>query len=125
MREKNTRESDLTTIATLAAASLLFYFVFHKPFLVILAFALLLIGLFFEKAAALISSAWLKFSLVLGKINTRVLLGLVYFLFLTPLALVFRLFNRGSLGLANEPGAKTYFRELDHPFVPADFDKTW
>lgn len=125
MRGQNTREKDLETMATLAMAALLFSFVFHKTFLAVSAFGLLIIGLFFKKAAAGLSAAWLNFSLVIGHFNTRLLLGLVYYLFLTPLAFVFRIFNRDPLGTVWGPGAKTYFHENEHQFLPADFEKTW
>lgn len=125
MHGQNAREKDMETIATLAAAALLFYFIFHKAFLVVLAFGLLLIGLLFKKAAAVICAGWLKFSLVLGHFNTRLLLGLVYYSVLTPLALIFRIFNPDPLDTAIKPGARTYFHELEHQFVPADLEKTW
>lgn len=125
MRGQNPREKDLETIAALAAAALLLYFVFHKAFLAVLAFGLLLTGLFSRKAAAALCSGWLKFSVVLGEINSRLLLGLVYYFILTPLAYIYRFFNRDPLETARRPGAKSYFHELEHQFVPADLERTW
>ncbi len=44
----------------------------------------------------------------LGWINTRIVLGLVYFLLLTPMALVMRCFRRDALRLSFDPSLKSY-----------------
>src|SRR5205807_7588606 len=40
---------------------------------------------------------WLKFGAVMGWINTRILLFAIFFLVLTPLSLLLRLFRRDAL----------------------------
>lgn len=52
--------------------------------------------------------AWIKLGNLLGRINTKILLTLIYFLFLVPYALVLRLFGRQVLRLKFEADAKTY-----------------
>jgi len=125
MARNSQRLKDIKTLALLAAVSLAFYPVFRKPALLLLALGLLVTGLLFEKAAARLASAWLGFSAVLGEINTKIVLGAVYLLLLTPLALIFRLFNGNALLAKADPAAKTYFTGGRRLFAPADLEKTW
>ncbi len=52
--------------------------------------------------------AWMKFALVLGSINSRILLGLVFVIAFVPLALLFRLTGRDVLARSFDPAAPTY-----------------
>ncbi|MBT4936735.1 hypothetical protein HON22_02355 [Candidatus Peregrinibacteria bacterium] len=46
---------------------------------------------------ATIKSYWLKFAHTLGFINTKILLTLVFFLVITPIGLIMRLFGKDFL----------------------------
>jgi hypothetical protein len=54
----------------------------------------LLLGLLATRVLAPVHRVWMKFADVLGWINTRILLVLVYYLVVTPTGLVMRLFGR-------------------------------
>jgi len=125
MKTKVTREKALETLAVLAAASLLLFFIFKRPAFAVLATALLVLALAFRSAAAVVAGWWLKFSEVLGRFNTALLLGLVYFLVLTPMALLFRLLTGRAKYLKFDPAAQSYFRERNRVFTPADLEKPW
>lgn len=125
MKTKVTREKALETLAVLAAASLLLFFIFKRPAFAVLAAAFLVLALAFRGAAAVVAGWWLKFSEVLGRFNTALLLGLVYFLVLTPMALLFRLFTGRARYLKFDPAATSYFRERNRAFTPADLEKPW
>ncbi len=61
--------------------------------------------------------AWIKIGLVLGWINTRIVLGAVFFLIFTPVALVMRLVGRDAIQRRLDPEAPTYripSRQPDH-----------
>jgi hypothetical protein len=65
--------------------------------LVGLALALLLVGLFAPAAARRFHSFWMRAAAVLGHVNSRVLLTLMYYLVFTPYGLASRLFGRDPL----------------------------
>ena len=44
---------------------------------------------------------WFKFGLLLGKIISPIVLGVIFFLIITPIALLMRLFGRDELQLKN------------------------
>jgi hypothetical protein len=51
---------------------------------------------------------WMKLGGVLGWVNTRVLLGLFYFLAITPVALVLKVLGKDAMRRRMDPSATTY-----------------
>lgn len=54
-------------------------------------------GLFVPPAARAFHTAWMKFAALLGHVNSRVLLTLMYYLVMTPYGIVTRLLGRDPL----------------------------
>ena len=67
---------------------------------------------------------WFKMAELLGWFNSRVLLSLVYFIFLTPLAVAFRLFGNDPLRLRNIPSDSMYVKR-EHTFKRDDLVNPW
>ena len=59
--------------------------------------ALIVAGLFVPPAARAFHTAWMKFAVLLGHVNSRVLLTLFYYLAVTPYGFVTRLVGRDPL----------------------------
>ena len=59
--------------------------------------ALVVAGLFVPPAARAFHTAWMRLAVVLGHVNSRVLLTLVYYLGVTPYGVVTRLVGRDPL----------------------------
>lgn len=55
-------------------------------------------------------AVWMKLAFLLGWVNTRILLSLIFFLMITPVGLVTRLFGRDALNLRFDRKATTYWR---------------
>ena len=66
---------------------------------------------------------WLKIGLVLSYIVPNILLSLVFFLFLLPLALVSKLFTKDPLMLSGN--RESYFVDVSKEYDPESFKKTW
>lgn len=62
----------------------------------------LLGGLVFQPMLRPVFSVWMKIASALGWFNTRLLLGMVYYLMFTPLRFVQRLAGRDALRLARQ-----------------------
>ena len=56
-----------------------------------------------------LNQAWAKFGLLLGQVFNPILLGVVFFLVVTPIAVVLRLLGKDSLHLKSKPDLKTYW----------------
>jgi hypothetical protein len=62
---------------------------------------------------------WMKFAFVLGWINTRLILGIFFFLILTPIGVIMRIFGKDLLDERLDKNAKSYWLKRE----PAPFDR--
>ena len=71
-----------------------------------------------------IVKGWFKIAEVLGAINGRILLSIIFFLFLFPIAVLSRMGRKNPLGLKSESG-ESAFTERNHLYTPKDLDQVW
>lgn len=129
MKQQNSKEIVLTIVVGLLA----FFFIF-KPKgllltptfqgLLIAALVIGVLGVFSNFFADKIAWVWLKFAEVLGRINSTVLLSLIFFIFLTPIALLMKIFKKEDALKLKKPGASAY-DERNHTYVKKDLENTW
>ena len=115
----------LETMGILAAASIFFGLVFRLRGLFSFALAFLVMGLLAKGPAKQVARGWLKFAEVVGGINSRIILTLLFYLFLTPLAFVFRMTHGDFLRLNREERAASYFTVRKHRYGPKDLTNPW
>ena len=86
--------------------------------------AFLVVGLAFPPAVKPVFRLWMKLARALGWLNTRLLLGLVFYLVFTPVALVFRVFRVDMLDRKIEPERKSYWHpRQSQDLKPEDYDR--
>lgn len=78
-------------------------------FFLFLSFSFLILGLLNSSLLTPINKAWIKFGEILGKIIAPIVMSLVYFVILTPISLVVRLFGKDLLGLNFSKKTQTYW----------------
>jgi len=88
------------------------------PYVLGLAALFLLLGLVAPTLLRPLERAWMKLAHVLGTIMTFVVLTLTYYLVLTPLGLLMRVFGKRPLDLPFEPDRPSYWVPVD-PDGPA------
>lgn len=117
------KELDTLSILSLffmVLASLTRHFIY-----IYVAMGLLIIALFIRPLAKKITQGWLAFSELLGIFNSRIILTIIFYLCLTPLALVFRFYNKNALFIASSKNETSNFLERNHVFVKEDLEKMW
>jgi polyferredoxin len=120
------RLETIKTLNILALAALVFSFIFGAAWLTWLAALLLLAAASDNAAGRAIASGWLKFAVRLGHFNTRVLLFLIYWLVLTPVAIVYRLFNRAAADhFRKDPGGSLFADIPAGACSKESFEKPW
>ena len=62
-----------------------------------------------------LNRVWTKFGLLLHKVTTPLILGLMFYLVVTPTALILRLFGKDLLRLHGDPEAASYWIERQPP----------
>jgi hypothetical protein len=63
---------------------------------------------------------WMRFAYVLGWINTRVLLGIFFYLVLTPVGLVLRMMGKDLLDSKVDRQAVTYWKKREGSRTPPE-----
>jgi hypothetical protein len=72
-------------------------------------------GLLFPSVLRVPHRLWMQFAGVLGWVNTRVLLSLFFFVVLTPVGLIMRLFGRDPLARRMSKESVTYWEKREGP----------
>ena len=124
-KEKSPDHNALETMAVLAFAAMAVGLFFKITALLYIALCLLFIGIFIKGFSIFIAGAWLKFSKILGGISTRVVLTVIYYVFLTPIAFMYKLFHRDFISLKRHAPGITYWNERNYNYIPKDFENPW
>lgn len=111
------------TILVIVTGLLALAWIFDIPILGRISLAIGAISVFIPAAARAIEWGWLKLALALGWINSRILLSVIYFAFLLPIAWVSRLFTKDPLALKNKRAS--LFVTRDHLYTGKDLENIW
>ncbi len=74
----------------------------------ILGSLLVILGAVAPQSLKQVYGGWMKVGHVLGSINTRIILGIIYYLLITPMGLVMRLMGKDPMHRALTQGTDTY-----------------
>ena len=72
-------------------------------------------GLFFPASIRSIYVVWMKFALLISKVSTPVILGVVFLALIFPVALIFRVIRSDSMKRKFEGESQTYRVESEKP----------
>ena len=112
------------TVLVITVGFLVLYFVFKKVVFLDAALIVGLIGVFSFYLSEKIDLVWGWLSRVMGTVSNTVLLTVVFFLVLTPMALIRRL--RGKDGLRRfDATATSNFSRREQVFEKKDLENTW
>jgi hypothetical protein len=98
------------------------YLLFHKTWLLLPAIVALF-GFMIPRLGKAIHQGWMKLAMIMGWINGRILLTIIFFLLLTPLAFLARLFSKSAFYKLGD--RKTGFIQRQHRYQKEDFDQLW
>ena len=96
----------------------------HYPYFLIPGVVLMVSGAMFPRALRNIYIAWMAVAVVLGFVMAHVILTVFFFLVITPIGLVARLFGKDFLGLKLDRQAATYWiRREQKSKTPANYEQ--
>jgi|TARA_B110000305_G_C19257948_1_gene548056 predicted membrane protein len=100
-----------------------FFLIFLEPIIrdaqlrywsLVISLIFMILGLINSKLLTLLNKIWYKFGLFLGKIVSPFVMGLIFFLVVTPTSLLLKLFNKDILNKnKNKKKTKSYWIEKD------------
>ena len=80
----------------------------------IISIVFLILGLLNSKILFPLNKIWFKFGILLGKIISPLIMGLIFFVVVTPIGLLMRLFNKDLINLKFNK-SKSYWIEKNEP----------
>jgi hypothetical protein len=117
------KDTSRTTILIISMGFLLLFILFSWRWALYISFIVGIIGVFSQVISSKIEWGWMKMSIFLGYIIPNILLTLVFFLFLFPISLLYKLSRKDPLMLSRN--YKTYFISIDKVPDKKDLEKTW
>ncbi len=81
----------------------------------IISFLFLFLGLLNSKILTPLNKLWFRFGLFLGKIISPIIMGVIFFLVVTPIGLLMRFFGKDVLNLKLNKKKSSYWIEKDGP----------
>ena len=84
-----------------------------RIWLVIISMVFLILGLMNSKLLTPLNKLWFKFGMILGAIFVPVVMGVVFFLVVTPIGLVMKIMGRDLLNKKYDKKKRTYWIKRD------------
>lgn len=119
------KESNPTqTVLTITVGFLVIYAFTKIPGFFYTSLIVGILGLLSNYLARKIDYLWMKLTWLLSLIMPNVILSVVFFIFLVPIAFLSRLFQKeDQLHLKNN--STTLFKTVNRTYEPASFEKPW
>lgn len=121
---QKTKSTPARTVLTISMGFLLLYFITKWEWLLILALVVGLLGVISKSACQKIEWVWMKIAWVLSLIVPKILLSLIFFLLLFPIALLSKVFRKSDLLLLKNTEDST-FKDCQKEFDKSSFEKIW
>jgi len=80
---------------------------------IILSLIFFILGLLNSNILSPLNRIWFKFGIILGSIVSPIIMGLVFFLVVTPTSLILRLFKKDTLNLKKNDSITYWIKKLD------------
>jgi hypothetical protein len=119
------RVEKIKTVSVLGVAFLVLFFIFKVNWLAIIAMILFILAITEGPVTDFIAKYWMKFARVLGTFNAKVILTLVYYLILTPLACLYRLANKELLDHYKNKKSNSYYKDYTSDINAEFFERIW
>ena len=124
MKVEITRRKTLETHGVLAIACCVFFYLSKNPNFLYAGGFFVLIGLFVPQVAFHITKLWFLFGEAIGAVMSRVVLSVLFYVILTPIALAYRFFQKKAL-MQVQKDNPTYLITRDHLYNKDDFVNPW
>lgn len=117
------KEKTLEAILVIVVGFTLLYFIYDLDLLLYIAFGVGILGVLIKPLATFIAIAWYKLGDLLGYIVSKVVLGVMFYFLLVPIALLHNLFNNDKLNLKNKE--KSVWTVRNQTYSAKDLKNIW
>ena len=121
---KQPKTNPTQTILTICVGFLVIHLITKADWAIYVSLVIGVLGVFSPFLSKKIDFLWMKLAWVLSLIIPNILLSIIFYLFLFPIALLSKLFSdKDPLMLKNT--TKTTFRTREKSFEKSSFEKPW
>ena len=126
-KELYMKKQDEKTLVLLSLVCLIFALIFKSATkqLIIASLAFQFINLFVPPLDRMITKGWLKFSEVIGKFNTKIILTIIWYFFLVPLAFIKKKQSNEDLLMKNPEDKESFWIEHNIEINRENLKKVW
>lgn len=121
---RNIKSNPTKTVLTISTGLLIVYFITDYEILVKFSTALGIIAIISNFFSHLIEKIWFKLAELLSFIVPNIILTIVYYFFLFPVASIARLFNKNQIKRYSK-NSNTSFISMEKTFKGQDFKNPW
>ena len=123
MKQKISKEEQYKTLLVLVTGLVVLGIFSKKPYLPIAAGVIGLLSVLFPVAGFYIVLGWTKIGQGLGWVNSRIILSIIFFVFLVPIAIAYRISSKNPLRLKRDN--ESLYTVRNHLYVSADLKNSW
>lgn len=116
-------DTSKATMLVISTGFLVLYLLFTWNWAVYVSLLVGVVGIISPFLSKKVEWIWMKFAYLLGLIVPNLLLSIVFFLFLFPISLMAKLFNKDPLMLSRN--FNTYFIKINKETDKKSFEKIW
>ncbi len=124
MNQKNTNANPYQTLLVICVGLIILFLCFKWQWPIWGALLIGLLGIISPFLAKKIDYLWMQLAYVLSLFVPNILLSLVYFLLLVPIAFLSRIINRKDTLLLKNKQSST-FKSFEKRFEPSSFENPW
>ncbi|MDF1547065.1 MAG: SxtJ family membrane protein [Bacteroidales bacterium] len=114
-------KQSIETAIVFAIIAILSYYIWQTEIGIWIGFALLVLSLIMPKVLIPVAWIWLNFSKILGSISSNLILTVIFFLIITPIGSLRRMFSKDTLKLKCFKKNKfSAYKERSHVYSSSD-----
>lgn len=117
------QNKQLETFLTICAAGVVIYLLHPIKYILFGVIVLAFVGLFIPTLTRLIHVSWMKLAEGMGYVSSKVILSLVFFFVLLPMALLRKIGGKDILYLKNTQSS--FYKGSEREYSQEDFDNMW
>ena len=96
-----------------------------KDILLYVALGIAVVSILSSYLAEKIVWIWDKIALILGTINSKILLSVIFYFFLVPIALLSRVFKKSDELILKKKANGSYYKERNHTYSSEDLEQVF
>jgi len=112
-----------TILVLVLALGVVYWWFAREPYVLLAAGIIGVIGLFIPWLAGKIHWAWMKLAEGLGYVMSKVILTIVFVVFLIPVSFISRLFRKKTVQINRE--GSSYFKERNYTYTKESLENVW